>query len=365
MKLPLITIVIPVYNKEEYVNKTIESVVNQSYKQLELIIINDGSTDNSGKIIREWSEKDKRIILINQENKGVSETRNSGIDMANGKYIFFLDADDEIKENAIYNLILKAEINKADITVGNFIKVISSEEKKDKELIEKKYTGNELSQEQVKAEMFMIKNRYLATTCNKLYKRQFLTESKVRFKNNVLAEDRLFNLMCYVNYPNIYITNDLTYIYNIIEGSRSRSYSPNLYKSILELYNKLDNYLENKNIEMSIDDLILINISYDIDNIINHEYNSDNQKITRIHKVLESMYYNKRVNKVLKSNNYKYVFSQLQYRKLPLIRRRINLVLLKNKRFKLLTVISIIHRKLIKFRLILYQAKLKINFRNR
>lgn len=354
MNKPLVTIIIPVFNKVEYLDKSIKSAVNQRYKQLELIIINDGSTDNSSQIIKEWSDKDQRIIYINQENKGVSETRNRGIDMANGKYIFFLDADDEIDENAINNLMNKAETNKADITVGNFIKIISGKEIKDKRLIQKKYSGKELNQVQVKSEMFMFKNRYLATACNKLYRKEFLKKSKVRFKNNVLAEDRLFNLMCYVNNPDIYITNHHTYLYNIIEGSRSKSYTSNLYKLIIELYNKLDQYLENKNIDMNKEKLILINVSYDIDNIINHEYNLGKQNIFRISKVLKSMYNNKVINKAINSKNHKCIFTEIKYKKIPLFRRRFNLFLLKNKKIKLLSLTSIIHRKLIKLRSILF-----------
>ncbi len=92
----LISVVVPVYNVQDCLDYCLESVVNQTYKTLEIIIIDDGSTDSSGKICDEWSKKDKRIKVVHQENKGLAETRNVGILVATGKYISFIDSDDYI-----------------------------------------------------------------------------------------------------------------------------------------------------------------------------------------------------------------------------------------------------------------------------
>ncbi|MBL1232163.1 MAG: hypothetical protein CMD31_06210 [Flavobacteriales bacterium] len=90
----LVSIIIPCYNAKKYIAETIESVINQSYSNWELIIVNDGSTDNSATILNQFSEKDNRIQLINKSNSGVSDTRNKGLEVANGEFITFLDADD-------------------------------------------------------------------------------------------------------------------------------------------------------------------------------------------------------------------------------------------------------------------------------
>ena len=91
-----ISIIIPVYNAEKYLKCCLDSILNQSYKNLEIIIINDGSTDNSLKVIEEYKKNDNRIILISQKNQGVSKSRNNGLELATGDYIMFIDPDDWI-----------------------------------------------------------------------------------------------------------------------------------------------------------------------------------------------------------------------------------------------------------------------------
>ncbi len=94
MSEPLISIIIPVYNVEKYLSKCLDSVINQTYKNLEIICINDSSQDNSLKILKRYAEIDSRIKVIVKENEGVSEARNRGLDVSNGEYIMFVDADD-------------------------------------------------------------------------------------------------------------------------------------------------------------------------------------------------------------------------------------------------------------------------------
>ena len=101
MKEKLVTIVIPVYNSEKYLDDCIESVVNQSYKNIEILLINDGSTDNSKKICEKWSIIDKRIKIYNKKNSGAAESRNVGIEHSKGDYITFIDSDDYIETDLI------------------------------------------------------------------------------------------------------------------------------------------------------------------------------------------------------------------------------------------------------------------------
>lgn len=113
-----ISIIIPVYNVEKYIKICIESVINQTYKNLEILVINDGTKDKSFEIIESYLE-DKRIKVINREkNSGIAVTRNIGISQATGEYIFFIDADDYLEINAIENLI--EALNDEDIIGGNF-----------------------------------------------------------------------------------------------------------------------------------------------------------------------------------------------------------------------------------------------------
>ena len=106
----LISIIVPVYNVEPYLNKCLDSIVNQTYKKLEIILIDDGSTDNSGLICDEYASKDNRIIVVHQKNKGLSAARNVGLNIAKGDYIAFVDSDDFIEKDmyfTMYNVMNK------------------------------------------------------------------------------------------------------------------------------------------------------------------------------------------------------------------------------------------------------------------
>ena len=111
-----ISVIVPVYNAEEYIEKCVSSIMNQTYKNLEIILINDGSTDNSGKMCDRYVKKDKRVVVLHKDNGGISSVRNTGIELATGDYIAFVDADDWISEDAFEYLIKNAKKYKADIT---------------------------------------------------------------------------------------------------------------------------------------------------------------------------------------------------------------------------------------------------------
>lgn len=119
----LVSVIVPVYNSEKYLHRCLESIINQTYKNIEIILIDDGSTDNSGKICDEYALKDGRIKVIHTENKGPAAARNKGIENSRGEFIFFVDADDFIENNAIDLLIENYQRTKADMIVGDFLKI--------------------------------------------------------------------------------------------------------------------------------------------------------------------------------------------------------------------------------------------------
>ena len=120
MNLPLISIVIPVYNVEAYIEHCIHNILSQTYRNLEVIIVNDGSPDDSIKIAKELTKDDPRFIYIDKENGGQSDARNAGLDIATGDYIFFCDPDDFMFEKSIENLYYASQLTEADIVVGSF-----------------------------------------------------------------------------------------------------------------------------------------------------------------------------------------------------------------------------------------------------
>ena len=114
-----VSVIIIAYNIEQYIEKCIKSVINQTFKEIEILIVNDGSTDKTLSIINEWALKDKRIKIINQVNKGAIEARKAGLDKCNGKYVLFVDGDDWLELNAIERLYNEIEQDQADIVVYN------------------------------------------------------------------------------------------------------------------------------------------------------------------------------------------------------------------------------------------------------
>ena len=120
MKKILISVILPVYNAEKYLDNSIKSILSQSYKNIELIIINDGSSDNSKKICEKYQKDDKRIRIINKSNKGVSAARNDGIKEAKGEYICFFDADDFLENDMIEKMVESAQANCSDIIISEY-----------------------------------------------------------------------------------------------------------------------------------------------------------------------------------------------------------------------------------------------------
>lgn len=128
MLFPKISIIIPVYNVEKYIVKCIESVLNQSYSNLEILLIDDGSLDKSGDICETYGKKNKNVKVFHKENGGLSDARNFGLSKCTGDYVFFLDSDDWINQNTVLKLYLLLKDNKADISECQFLKVYYNDE---------------------------------------------------------------------------------------------------------------------------------------------------------------------------------------------------------------------------------------------
>ena len=122
-----ITVIVPVYNVESYLRKCLDSIIAQTYKNIEIVVVNDGSTDASGEICKEFSEMDHRIIYIEQENAGISAARNTGLNNMSGNYVTFVDSDDWIESNYVETLYKKITEYQADIAVGNYYSFNESE----------------------------------------------------------------------------------------------------------------------------------------------------------------------------------------------------------------------------------------------
>lgn len=177
---PLVSVIIPVYNVEKYVRKCLESVVDQSYRNLEIIIVDDGSTDGSGRICDEY-KADKRVRVIHQSNKGLSGARNSGIDSCTGSYILFIDGDDYVELNAVEVLLKACIAADADVACCGHYKVFA--DRADPHPLTKEiriYEGEELT-------LATMKGNCAHYAWEKLYKRVLFDEC--RFPEGMLFED--------------------------------------------------------------------------------------------------------------------------------------------------------------------------------
>ena len=182
---PLISVIVPIYNVEKYLRKCVDSILNQTYENLEIILVDDGSTDNCPKICDYYQKKDKRIRVIHKENGGLSDARNCGLDIAKGEYVGFVDSDDFI-HHRMFELLLKYLLeNNADISICNYTKVTEVDLKID-ENIELKEINCYSKKEFIKKLVQEDGGKYIVAW-NKLYKRKIFDQ--LRFPYGRQHED--------------------------------------------------------------------------------------------------------------------------------------------------------------------------------
>lgn len=241
MEKNIVSVIIPVYNAEKYMRKGIDSVLNQTYKNIEVILINDGSKDKSAEICDEYAAKDSRVRVLHKDNGGVSTARNAGIECASGKYITFVDSDDTIPEDAVETLIKPLIDNSSiDYSAGNVFhyigekQIYSYDQKKVNDIITVK-------KEEIASCIFYNQGYAYA----KIYVRDIILKEKIRFNNQYsLGEDSLFVKQYLLHINGVAITQKCVYNYLHKENeSLSKKYVPNIaeiYSSISDATNALN-----------------------------------------------------------------------------------------------------------------------------
>lgn len=212
-----VSIIVPIYNAQKTIERCVDSILNQDYTDFELLLIDDGSKDESGVICDAYAAKDERVRVIHKENSGVSDTRNLALDEAKGEYLQFLDADDWITPNATRLLVESAEQNNCDMVISDFYRVIG-------ERLSHKGSIDEdgvLSREEFAN--FMMENPadfYYGVLWNKLYNRTIVEKYHLRMDSKISwCEDFMFNLE-YIRYcENIYVLQVPIYYYVKTKGS--------------------------------------------------------------------------------------------------------------------------------------------------
>ena len=243
------SIIIPAYNAEKYIEKTVESVLKQTYKNFELILINDGSKDNTRKCCEKLTQKDSRIKFFNRENAGASKTRNFGIEKSNFEYICFLYLDDYIESSMLqeYVNILKKYENIEMITCGFFSEIIDEDNQKKSQIdiinYKEKYYS---SYKELKDDFVTLWDKaILYNVWNKVYLKSIIEKNNIRFIEATLGEDVDFNQQYLLKINRLYNTNKCFYHY--IRGRNSTitgQYIKNLFDIRLEENNKFKEYFK-------------------------------------------------------------------------------------------------------------------------
>ena len=234
-----ISVLVPVYNAEKYIEKCIKSIINQTYKNIEIILVDDGSTDSSGKICDEYGKKDDRIIVVHQENKGLSGARNTGLDIAKGKYIMFLDSDDTFEKDACENLYNEIEKTNADIAIGAHRVLYDSGK-----IIEKATHENSVLEPKIVLERILYDDGIDLSAWGKLYKISLFED--IRFPKGRLFEDSATTYMLVDKAKKIAVHSESKYNYIIRKDSISNaSFSPKK-MDLITSTREMSEYVKNK-----------------------------------------------------------------------------------------------------------------------
>lgn len=348
--MPLITVVVPIYNVEKYIDKSIESILHQTLNNIEIILVDDGSTDKSGIIADFFAKKDNRVRVIHKKNQGVSEARNVGISMAKGEYVSFIDPDDWIDCNMFQELYFRAVQNNCDVVSCCFLWENIKDNKKLKEC--HPFTPYEvLFRDSIKKEIHgrLLTNGFFTSVCDKIYKRSFLEKYKIKMDVNMeIMEDYLFNMDVFNFARSVKYLPIPFYHYRVTVDSASRKYCKNLFEFNIRLYNKKKEYCKMwfQNDKKYLD-RISVDFLIDVFHNLMQVYNKTNtstikNKWNKISNIISCSYVMQAIEQCKKYCNYK---DRMEH---------IKIILIKNKCVVLLNILSIFNNN------ISYKSKVKI-----
>ena len=307
-----VSIIIPVYNKQKYLKKSIQSILEQTYDNFELIIVNDGSTDNSSEICHDFQKIDQRVRVIDIENNGVSNARNVGISNANGDYIQFIDADDYAANNMLENLVNIANIYNPDVIVNGIEKINEKNESVGKIL--PTFDGmTDIDKFMENFAKVQKQTGIYGYVHNKFIRKSIIDNNNLLFDKDIwLAEDLDFCLDLYRNISSIYFCKDIYYYYlQEAENSSTTSNKKHDYlqqgeiilkeKEMLDYKNALNN--NNLGIVNSVITNFIMSYIHQQFNYKYHQFIKDLDVITNNYKFMCSIdcnCSNKFTNKVMK-----------------------------------------------------------------
>lgn len=243
----IVSVVIPIYNVSKWIDRGLEVILSQSLKDIEVLLVDDGSTDDSAEKCRAWIEKDDRVRLISKENGGAGSARNAGLDVSKGRYVYFFDIDDIARPNLLEYCSSKMDELQVDYMMFGF------------NMIEKGYVDSTIvctHDEQIINNNSELKDAFIdqMLLCtggngfpwNKMYRLEFLNKHKLRFENQRIQQDEVFNILVYRQLEKAYISSEILYDYFIYSVGNTRSrFIPerfDIYVSVREHFEDLFEY---------------------------------------------------------------------------------------------------------------------------
>ena len=242
MNLPELSIIVPIYNSEKYLIRCVDSIVSQTFTNFECVLIDDGSTDNCSFICDRYSQSDNRIIVIHQENSGLSATRNRGMEMAKGKYVCHVDSDDYIQKNMCEILIDAMHRSDADVVCCGYVENNKVRSLCDEDFIfDNPYT--------IEIVHYLEMRHAFGTAWNKLYKKTILDNYSIRFPfaTNKFGEDMIFSLQYFSHIKKAYVSSQCLYYYRHDNKSSLAKENVNLdecefrFDNVTKLFMQVDN----------------------------------------------------------------------------------------------------------------------------
>ncbi len=244
-----VSVIVPVYNVEQYINKCIESILNQTYQNLEIILVDDGSTDSSGKICDKFAEQSPKVIVIHKQNGGLSDARNAGLNLCTGDYITFVDPDDYLLPN--YVNALTRNIHDADICISSYCTLYRGTIYKPQYKFDRREYKGDAKQHLLehllleKADNEEFPSRLVAVWKN-LYKADLIKTNNLLFvsERQIYMEDYIFNLYAYYFSKSIAVISDANIVYRIRKGSLSNGYREFFYEMQKQLINTVEDFIQ-------------------------------------------------------------------------------------------------------------------------
>ena len=274
METSLVSIIIPVYNVEKYLDRCIQSVFQQSYKKLEIILIDDGSPDSCPRLCDIYGKNDKRVKVLHKKNEGLGLARNSGLALATGKYVLFIDSDDYLSEKMVEKLVYQAELMNADIVYCGYFYETSNHKWIEVRDFEKEQTfkGNDIDAVSLAfiTNQNKLKVRLQRTVWHALYSKALIDDEDIRFpsERQIPSEDLIFQSRISKFANIISFIPDCLYYYCLNNNSITMNFKKDRYLKLVNEKNELLRIYSNKGVDRYINNLYFVSIKSYFYNLI-------------------------------------------------------------------------------------------------